>query len=119
MSEQTMLFDVGPRSASPEQKQKQKRNWENAFQRWCDKQLEDDTTSLGKCGYGFMCDWCDGEGGGRPCVRALNAMCRELKIVIDYSNRDFNLAWAGFHRYEKVPADIMKRIKEGVATDDR
>ena len=94
MNEQTTLFDVGPRNVTPEQKQK--RNWENAFQRWCDKQHEDGTTSLGKCGYGFMCDWCDTEGVGRPCVRALNAMCRELNIVIDYSIRDFRLAWNGF-----------------------
>lgn len=26
---------------------------------------------------------------GRPCVRALNAMCREKRIEIDYSDMNF------------------------------
>lgn len=68
---------------------KDRRAWENAFQRWSDRLSQDGNTHLGKCGYGEMCDWCEDSSKGRPCVRALNAMCREKRIKIDYSNRDF------------------------------
>lgn len=95
MNEQ-MLFGI---EAIPipteEQKQKrnEKRNWENAFQRWSDEQGIYGTTDLGACGYGSMCDWCEDNSYGRPCVRALNAMCREKGIVINYSDRDFKAVW--------------------------
>lgn len=72
---------------------KRKRNWENAFQKWSNSQWDDDYTSLGKCGYGSMCDWCEDNTYGRPCVRALNAMCREKHISIDYDDYDFTKVW--------------------------
>lgn len=72
-----------------------KRKWENAFQKWSNSQWEDDYTSLGKCGYGSMCDWCKDNSYGRPCVRALNKMLREKRIKIDYSKRDFEKIWRG------------------------
>ena len=72
---------------------RKKRNWENAFQKWSDSQWSDDYTSTGKCGYGSMCDWCEDNSYGRPCVRALNKMCREKNIQIDYSDRDFEKIW--------------------------
>lgn len=72
---------------------KKKRNWENAFQKWSDSQWDDDYNPMGKCGYGSMCDWCEDNSYGRPCVRALNAMCREKGIRIDYSNRNFEEIW--------------------------
>ena len=75
---------------------KKKRNWENAFQRWSNAQgieAETNTTGYGCCGYGSMCDWCEDNSYGRPCVRALNAMCREKKITIDYENYDFKEIW--------------------------
>lgn len=37
---------------------KQRRAWEDAFQRWSDKLSQDGNTHLGKCGYGQMCDYC-------------------------------------------------------------
>lgn len=75
---------------------KAKRNWENAFQRWSnDKGFNDGTTHYGKCGYGSMCDYCEDNTYGRPCVRALNEMCREKRITIDYSNRNFEDIWNG------------------------
>ena len=73
---------------------KQKRNWENAFQRWSNKEFEQ-TNSYGKCGYGIMCDYCENNSYGRPCVRALNQMCREKRIKIDYSKREFEDIWNG------------------------
>lgn len=76
---------------------KQKRKWENAFQRWIDvhgiENLEHTEKSYGCCGYGSMCDWCKDDGYGRPCVRALNAMCREKRITIDYTDYDFTKIW--------------------------
>lgn len=71
-----------------------KRNWENAFQKWSnDSFINDGTTSYGACGFGSMCEWCKANDFGRPCVRALNEMCREKGIVIDYSDRDFDKIW--------------------------
>lgn len=74
-----------------------KRRWENAFQRWSDKygMQIDRTESYGCCGYGIMCDWCTDNSYGRPCVRALNAMCREKGWLIDYTNRNFEEVWTG------------------------
>jgi hypothetical protein len=78
----------------PKPTDKEKRNWENAFQRWSnDIGLNDGTTPYGKCGYGSMCDYCEDNTYGRPCVRALNEMCREKQITIDYSKRNFEDIW--------------------------
>ena len=70
---------------------KKKRNWENAFQKWSNYMPlgEGSINGYGCCGYGSMCDWCEDNSYGRPCVRALNAMCREKNITIDYENCDF------------------------------
>lgn len=74
---------------------KQKRKWENAFQRWSNEHGSEpnNVTSYGCCGYGDMCDWCEDNSYGRPCVRALNAMCREKRIAIDYTDFDFTKIW--------------------------
>lgn len=73
---------------------KEKRNWENAFQRWSNnKSINAPTEHFGKCGYGSMCDYCEDNTYGRPCVRALNEMCREKQITIDYSERNFEKIW--------------------------
>lgn len=73
---------------------KEKRNWENAFQRWSNSSsLNDSTSSYGVCGYGSMCDYCEDNSHGRHCIRALNQMCKEKGIAIDYSKRDFEEIW--------------------------
>lgn len=74
---------------------KLKRNYENAFQKWSNQQSQDGYTSLGKCGYGSMCEWCEDNSFGRPCVRALNAMLREKGKKIDYRERNFEKIWYG------------------------
>jgi hypothetical protein len=74
---------------------KAKRNWENAFQRWSNKMAQNETDPLGICGWGSMCDYCKDNTYGKPCVRALNDMCREKEITIDYSNRNFEDIWNG------------------------
>lgn len=68
---------------------KQKRNWENAFQRWSNKVGQEETTPLGCCGYGTICDYCTDNHMGRPCVRALNRKARSKDIRIDYADWDF------------------------------
>lgn len=73
--------------------EKQKRKWENAFQRWSNKQSMDGSTPTGCCGYGSMCDYCEDNSYGRPCVRALNAMCKAKRLRIDYTDRNFEKWW--------------------------
>ena len=74
---------------------KVKRNWENRFQRWSDKMAMEDGILEGKCGYGSMCDYCSDNDKGSPCVRALNEMCRDRNIKIDYENVSCSDAWNG------------------------
>ena len=74
---------------------KQKRNWENRFQRWSNNQFHEGRVSYGACGYGSMCDYCEDMTYGRPCVRALNAMLRDKGITIDYSKDNFMEVWDG------------------------
>lgn len=42
-----------------------------------------------------MCDYCDDNTYGRPCVRALNAMIREKRLKIDYEKTGYVEAWEG------------------------
>ncbi len=98
MSEQLSLFEKAMLSDNLANKKKSvKRKWEYAFQKWSDKHgiESDNTKDYGCCGYGSMCDWCKDNSYGKPCVRALNAMCREKRIKIDYSKRDFEKIWRG------------------------
>ncbi|MBQ2649426.1 hypothetical protein IJI17_02155 [Candidatus Saccharibacteria bacterium] len=90
--EQLQMFEVPKRQGN-----NAKRKWENAFQRWSDNHGmdSDNHESWGACGYGVMCDWCVDNSFGRPCVRALNAMCREKGKTIDYTQFDFVAVWLG------------------------
>ena len=97
MAEQYDIFGNWQEPPKPKPKNdKQKRNWENRFQRWSDKMgISEPTEPYGKCGYGSMCDYCEDNGYGRPCVRALNEMCRVKNIKIDYSKRTYEEVWEG------------------------
>lgn len=89
---QLALFEIAKPDNSTE---KLKRSWENAFQKWSDEHgmERDNTTSYGCCGYGSMCDYCEDNTYGKPCARALTKMCREKRITIDYTDRDFSKVW--------------------------
>lgn len=89
----TLLSEAWKSDNMAKKKKSVKRRWENAFQKWSNEHGIDGDDDLGCCGYGSMCDWCTDPGYGRPCVRALNAMCREKGIKIDYSNYDFEKVW--------------------------
>lgn len=91
-TEQLTLFDVHTEASEDK---KLKRNWENAFQRWSNKENLDECSSFGKCGYGIMCDYCTDADKGRPCVRALIRYCKDKKLKIDYNNRNFEDIWQG------------------------
>ena len=78
-----------------DEKAKQKRKWENDFQKWSDAHGADGTDDYGCCGYGSMCDYCEDVSYGRPCVRALNEMLRETGKAIDYENMSFEDVWEG------------------------
>lgn len=73
---------------------KDKRNWENKFQKWSDNSHQNETSNYGKCGYGYICDYCN-DFDGRPCVRALNVALRETHKEIDYKNTAFEDVWNG------------------------
>ena len=49
-----------PQKRKPQDKER--RAWENAFQRWSDKASQDGTSPLGCCGYGQICDFCFAKG---------------------------------------------------------
>ena len=72
---------------------KQKCKWENAFQRWSDKESQNGDTLEGCCGYGDLCDFCEDNNFGRSCIRAFNKMCRELRIAPDYTDFDPSTWW--------------------------
>ena len=74
---------------------KDKRNWENRFQRWSNKQFHEGRYGYGACGYGSMCDYCEDNSYGRPCVRSLNEMLRDMNIVLDYKKATFEEVWDG------------------------
>ena len=93
MIKQLTLIPQGICSQFAEDRKQQKKKWENAFQKWSDKQSEDGTEPYGCCGYGTLCDWCNDNTYGRPCVRALNRMCFEKRIKMDYSDNDFEKIW--------------------------
>ena len=75
-----------------------KLQWENAFQKWSNYMGlgNGSTEDYGCCGYGSMCDWCEDNSYGRPCVRALNAMLREKGKKVDYDDTDFVKVWRGW-----------------------
>ena len=96
MAEQLALFDVSDTKTQATINEKKKRNWENGFQRWSDNQSSSsDGKSLGCRNWGSMFDYCEDNSYGRPCVRALNEMCREKGIAIDYDNRNYEDIWSG------------------------
>ena len=91
------MLDLFGNETSPPRKpdNKIKRNWENRFQRWSDKSglSTKNTTGYGCCGYGSMCDYCDGNHNGRECIRALNAMLKAENKTIDYVSQKFEDVW--------------------------
>lgn len=98
MDGQMTLFPMDGIKKKINKANKDKRNWENAFQKWSDKRSQDGMDPMGVCGYGIICDYCTGNDYGRPCVRALNERCRKKVIFIDYGNRSeeyFEEVWYG------------------------
>lgn len=91
--EQLALYDVPP--IPPKQENKQKKRWEDGFQKWSNEQAQSGDDPYGCCGWGSMCDYCEDNTYGRPCVRALNYMCRTERITIDYSKINFEDIWDG------------------------
>ena len=43
--------------SKPRNVDKERIAWENAFQRWSNKESQDGTSPLGCCGYGGICDY--------------------------------------------------------------
>ena len=89
------LFGEEATMPPPKRKDKKRDAWNRRFQRWSNKQSQDETTPNGKCGYGYICDWCKDNSYGNPCVRALNTMLREKRRSIDYETADFESVFYG------------------------
>ena len=94
MNKQLEMIGLPQKDKAVDIAKKKKRQWENGFQKWSNEQAQDGLTSLGKCGYGSMCDYCEANYYGRPCVRALNAMIKERNITIDYDNKNYEEVWS-------------------------
>lgn len=75
--------------------EKLKRRWENAFQKWSNEHGMDGSTHYGACGFGAICDYCEDNTYGRPCVRALNKRLRTKRKAIDYEKTTFEQAFDG------------------------
>ena len=93
MNEQLSLLPAS--DTATDARKRMKRRWENGFQKWSDEHGIKGDSSLGACGYGSMCDYCEDNSYGRPCVRALNAMLRETGEHVDYTDYDFEKVWEG------------------------
>lgn len=91
MNTQISIDGLPPKEPSPDKKQK--KSWEDGFQRWSNNQLQNETTPIGKCGYSVICDYCEDLGRGRPCVRALNEYLRERHKTIDYTKKNYEDIW--------------------------
>lgn len=96
-------FEDGVKRPTTES-EKQKRKWENAFQKWSNKTGFEGTTHYGSCGFGAICDYCKDNSYGRPCVRALNALLRDKGKVVDYCLNDaaFESAFDGEEYKDEV-----------------
>ena len=92
MAEQIALYAEEPKKRKTDNV---RRRWENGFQKWSNEKGNDGSTPEGACGFGVMCDYCGDNTFGRPCVRALNAMCRDSRIAIDYEKQSYEAAWRG------------------------
>ena len=71
MNGQLEFFKIKPSAEN-----KLKRKWENAFQKRSNEKSQGGMTSLGRCGYGLIFDYCTETDKGIPCVRALNETLR-------------------------------------------
>lgn len=94
MDDQMQLYDTSEKQSS-NNTGKAKRKGENGFQRWSDRHSADGGSSFGCCGLGSMCDYCEDNTYGRPCVRSLNAMIREKRLKIDYEKTGYEEVWEG------------------------
>lgn len=88
-TEQLSLIEMTPKDNA---ERNAKLRWENGFQKWSDKQA-DTRDYYGKCGYSNICDYCVDNTKGRPCVRALNEMCRDRNIKLDYTQKNYKEIW--------------------------
>lgn len=95
MADQMQLYDASENQPHIDA-DRIKRKWENGFQKWSNEQFAaNEYSPFGCCGFGSMCDYCEDNTYGRPCVRALNNMLREKHLKIDYETADYEKVWGG------------------------
>ena len=90
---QIAFIDFAPKDNTEKNK---KRRWENGFQKWSNEGMQGAKSYndyYGVCGTSNICDYCTDNSKGRPCVRALNAMCRDKGISLDYNKSNYEEIW--------------------------
>lgn len=87
--EQIAMIDGLKPYKQPSRREKELRSFCGKFQRWSDKQAQDETTADGKCGYMRCCDYCLSSVEKNPCAKAMRAYLRKENINIDLS-KPFN-----------------------------
>ena len=86
---------------------KQRTNFNIKFQEWSNKQFFDDGSPLGKCGYGYICDYCEDNTWGNPCARALAKCAKDEGVDFDYSREDYETIFCyGAKMDEEVENDL-------------
>mgnify|MGYP006981641193 CR=1 FL=1 len=71
---------------------KNRSKWRNGMQAYCDRQQINgraDKDGWCACGYMNMCYYCNGADITKACVDAIEEMCYEKKISIEYSRTDY------------------------------
>ena len=69
---------------------KERVNFNIKFQNWSNKHFfENEGSPLGKCGCGFICDYCEDNSYGNPCARALAKCAKDQGVDFDYTREDY------------------------------
>lgn len=68
---------------------KAREKWNRGFQKWSDKMVQIEAIPDGKCGCGYICDYCDDNSKGRPCVRAVNNMLIAQQRHLNYESLSY------------------------------
>ena len=76
---QMVMFD-GISLSRTTQRERELKSFCLKFQRWSDKQKDNESTHYGKCGYMRCCDYCEDVGAKNPCAKAMRKFLKLKKV---------------------------------------